>query len=71
MKQIKCGDMGGPVDCDEVITGSTAQEMIDNGWKHLQSAHPEQAKNIMSNPKDVNDKWMSDFKDNFANLEDA
>ncbi len=71
MKQIKCSEMGGPATCNVILTGSTAQEMIGNGWKHLQEAHPEGAKNIMSNPKEVNDKWMADFSANFESLQDA
>ena len=62
--------MGGPSDCTTVITGNSAQEMIDNGWKHIQEAHPEQAKKIMGNAKEVNDKWMADFKAKFDSLED-
>ncbi|MDB5238453.1 MAG: hypothetical protein JWM46_723 [Candidatus Kaiserbacteria bacterium] len=62
--------MGGPADCKVVLMAPTAEGMIDTGWKHLQEAHPEQAKNIMNNPKDVNDKWMSEFKVKFDSLED-
>ena len=71
MKQIKCSEMGGPATCEEIITGNDAQEMIDNGWKHVQEKHPEVSENIMKNPKEENDKWMDEFKQNFGNLQDA
>ncbi len=71
MKKILCSQLGGPAVCMEVITGATAEEMISNGWAHLQAAHPEVAQNIMSNPKDVNDKWMGEFKAKFDTLQDA
>jgi ADP-ribosylglycohydrolase len=71
MKRITCAQLGGPSDCTTVITGATSEEMIDAGWKHLQEAHPEQAANIMSNPKEVNDKWMAEFHTKFDNLQDA
>lgn len=71
MKQITCSKMGGDSACNFVITGATSQEMIDNGWKHMGEAHPERVKQIMANPKDVNDKWMADFAANFSNLQDA
>ncbi|HEX5429546.1 MAG TPA: hypothetical protein VFX17_00515 [Patescibacteria group bacterium] len=70
MKKILCSNLGGPADCTTVITGNTAQEMIDSGWKHLQETHPEQAENIMKNPKEANDKWMAEFKEKFDTLED-
>lgn len=71
MKQIKCSEMGGPATCDVVLKSDTAQGMVDVGWKHLQEAHPELAKSIMSNPKEENDKWMDDFKANFEKLADV
>lgn len=71
MKKITCSALGGPSDCGEVLTGATAEELIDTGWKHLMAAHPDMAKNIMANPKEVNDKWMADFKAKFDTLEDA
>jgi hypothetical protein len=71
MKKILCSGIGGPAECTEVITGATAEEMIDKGWKHIQEAHPELAQNIMNNPKEENDKWMANFKAKFDTLEDA
>lgn len=71
MKKIMCSAMGGPADCSEVFTGNTADELIMNGWKHLQEAHSQTADDIQGNPKEVNDKWMADFKANFDNLADA
>lgn len=71
MKKTTCAAMGGPSDCTTVIMGNTAQEMIDAGWKHIQEAHPDQAKKIMANSKEENDKWMDEFRAKFDTLEDA
>jgi predicted small metal-binding protein len=64
MKQITCAKLGGSETCDFVVKGNTAQEVIEVGWKHLQEAHAEIAQRIMSQPKEQNDKWMEDFKNN-------
>lgn len=71
MKKAMCSEIGGPATCTETFEAATPEKMIDKAWKHLQEAHPEQAKNIMSNPKEENDKWMADFKANFAALKNA
>jgi predicted small metal-binding protein len=71
MKKVTCAQLSGPATCDEVITGNTAEEIIDAGWKHMQEAHPEQAQNIMNNPKEANDAWMAEFKAKFDTLETA
>ena len=71
MKQIACKDLGGPATCDEVLKGETAEEIISNGWRHIEGAHPELAENIRNNPQDVNDRWMNDFKARFPSLPEA
>lgn len=63
--------MGGPETCTFMLTGSTSEEMLDSGWKHIQAEHPDMAKRIMENPKDVNDKWMAEFKERFDALPEA
>ena len=71
MKQIICSAMAGEPTCDFVIKGENAQEMIANGWAHMQAVHPELAKKIESNPKEEHDKWMADFAAKFDTLADA
>lgn len=71
MKKILCSQIGGPAECQEPITGSSAEEMIGVGWAHIQMAHPELSARIMQNPKEVNDKWMADFKAKFDTLPEA
>lgn len=63
--------MGGPADCNVIITGANAQEMIGSGWEHVKMAHPETAATISANSKEMNDKWMADFSANFESLQDA
>lgn len=71
MKQIKCSEMGGPADCNVIITANTAQEMIGSGWEHMQVEHPTDAARIEAQPKEVNDKWMADFSSKFETLQEA
>jgi predicted small metal-binding protein len=51
MKKMICADMGGPATCTDEISGSTADEMIQHGWKHIEEMHPEIAEGIKNNPK--------------------
>jgi predicted small metal-binding protein len=65
MKTMTCAQMGGT--CETKITGSTPDEMMMNGMKHLESAHPEMATQVKATPKDDpsmvewNKKFMADF----------
>ena len=65
MKTMTCAQMGGP--CKEKIAGSTPEEMIANGMKHLEEAHPEMAAQMKATPKDDpmmvewNKKFMKDW----------
>ena len=66
MKTMTCAQMGGP--CDEKIAGSTPDEMMENGMKHLEEAHPEMAAQVKSmeedDPKmvDWNKRFMKEWK---------
>ena len=71
MKQITCAAMGGPETCTTMISGNNAEEMISNGWKHIQEAHPDMAAKIGANSKEENDKWMADFKAKFDTFPEA
>ena len=68
MKQITCAQMGGPATCTFVITGNTAEETVQNGMKHVEEAHPEQAAKIKSNPAEQNAQWMLEFQKKFDAL---
>lgn len=57
--------MGGP--CDAKITGSTPDEMMANGMKHLEAAHPKMAADVKaSSPTDpMMVEWNKKFKQDF------
>lgn len=56
---MTCRQMGGP--CDAKIWGSTPQEMMANGMKHVEQTHPEMAEKMKSMSKEENDAWTADF----------
>lgn len=62
---MTCTQMGGM--CDMKLTGATTDEMMGNGMKHAEAAHPEMAAMIKATPKDDpkmvawNDKFMKDW----------
>ena len=68
MKQITCAQMGGPATCTVIITGSTAEEMVQGGMDHVMSAHPEMAEDIKKMSNEEMDKWMIDFQAKFDAL---
>lgn len=68
MKHMTCAQMGGPATCSTVITGETAEEMIENGSKHVGAEHPELAEQMKQMSPEENAKWMADFKKKFAAL---
>lgn len=68
MKQITCPAMGGPATCTAVLSGNTADEMVADGMKHVEAAHPEMAADIKKmSPEDMS-KWMAEFKPKFDAL---
>jgi predicted small metal-binding protein len=62
MKTLTCAQMGGP--CETAITGSTQEEMMNNGMKHMEEAHPEMAADIKAMPQD--DPKMVEWGKKFA-----
>lgn len=66
MKKLTCRGMGGA--CDAEITGSTEDEMMGNGMKHMEEAHPEMAADIKkmdrSDPMMV--AWGEKFKADYS-----
>ncbi len=69
MKTMTCRQMGGP--CDIPIHGNSAEEMMNNGKKHVHSVDDEGHKKVITmmqemqkNPeasKEWNDKFKKDF----------
>ena len=68
MKQMTCAAMGGPADCTTMISGNTAEEMVGNGMKHIEEAHPEMAKDIKKMTQEETTKWMEVFTVKFNAL---
>jgi predicted small metal-binding protein len=65
MKTMTCKQMGG--ECDAKIAGSTPDEMMANGMKHLEQAHPKMAADVKKASKtdpmmvEWNKKFQADF----------
>ena len=63
--------MGGP--CDAAISGNTPEEMMGNGMKHIEGAHPEMAADIKAmpetDPKMV--EWSKKFHETWASTPDT
>jgi len=66
MKVMTCKQLGGP--CDAKIRGSTPDEMMKNGMKHMEKAHPKMAEDIKNTSPDDptmvawNEKFKADFE---------
>ena len=76
MKKITCREMGG--DCDAVITGETAEELMANGKKHvhdLAESGDEVHKGVVEKMGQLSEedhkKWAEDFAAKFDSLEEA
>lgn len=59
---LTCAQMGGM--CDAEITGNTSTEMMANGMKHLEEAHPEMAASVKAASPD--DPMMKAWGEKFA-----
>lgn len=72
MKTITCKQMGGP--CDMPIHGETAQEIMDNGAKHVQEINDEEHKKVLTMMEEMQKdpiagkKWNDDFAKKFAEI---
>ena len=66
---MSCSSMGGP--CEEMVSGSTPEEMVANGTKHLEEKHPEIAKSMAEMPQEAKDTWFADFKKKWDETPDA
>jgi len=62
---MTCSQMGGS--CDATITGATEDEMMANGMKHLEEAHPQMAEDVKkASPTDpMMVEWNAKFKKDF------
>ena len=58
---MTCKQMGGP--CEEKIHGTTPDEMMENGTKHLEEKHPEMAADMKKMAKD--DPKMVEWQEKF------
>jgi predicted small metal-binding protein len=67
MKTLTCSQMGGP--CDAPISGSSKDELMVNGMKHLEDVHPEMAEGVKkadpNSPMMIawNEKFNKDFEE--------
>jgi hypothetical protein len=68
MKQMTCVAAGGPATCSAVLTGNTAEEMLENGMKHVNEAHPEMAADIQKMSKEDMAKFLAEFHGKFDAL---
>ncbi len=58
---MTCAQMGGM--CEAEIMGGTREEMMGNGMKHLEEAHPEMAESVknMSETDPMMMAWVEKF----------
>jgi hypothetical protein len=70
MKQMTCPQAGGPATCTATLSGSTPEEMVADGMKHVTEAHPEMAADIQKMSKEDMAKWTAEFGGKFAALPD-
>jgi hypothetical protein len=68
MKQMTCPAAGGPATCTGTLSGNTAEEMVANGMKHVEQAHPEMAADTKKMSKEDTEKWFAEFKGKFDAL---
>jgi predicted small metal-binding protein len=72
VKTMTCRQMGGP--CDMPIHGKTADELMNNGTKHVQESNDEGHKKIIAMMEEMQkdpaagQKWTEDFNKKFAEL---
>jgi hypothetical protein len=71
MKQMTCPAAGGPATCTGVLSGNTAEEMMADGMKHVQEAHPEMAGDIAKMSPEALAKWTAEFHSKFEALPEA
>ena len=76
MKKATCKDLRGV--CDAELVGETAEELGNNGKKHVMAmimqgdtAHKAAADDMMKLSKEDQQKWYNDFVNNFDSLPGA
>jgi len=60
MKTMTCRDLGGP--CDQELTASTWDEMVQKMVKHVTDNHPETVKEMEQMHNDDPEKWGKEMK---------
>ncbi len=68
---MTCAQLGGP--CEEKISGNTPDELMTNGMKHLEVAHPEMAASVKAASKDdpMMVEWNKKFKEECEKTPDS
>lgn len=76
MKKTTCNNLRGV--CDAEITGETAEEMGENGKKHVMEMimagdtdHQAAVEDMMKLSQEEQEKWYADFISSFDSLQDA
>ncbi len=65
MKQMSCAQIGGPATCTVMVTGNTADEVVQNGMAHVTEAHPDLLERIQKMTEEETTQWMTDFRKKF------
>lgn len=52
--------MDGP--CETVISGNSPEEVMGNGWTHMEEAHPDMAASMKDMPQEAKDEWSKKFR---------
>lgn len=68
MKQMTCPAAGGPSTCSAVLAGNTAEEMMENGMKHVAEAHPEMAEAMQKMSEEEKANFLAEFHGKFDAL---
>ena len=68
---MTCAQMGG--ECDKKIYGANPDEMMGNGMKHLEEAHPKMAADVKAMPPEdpTMVAWSAKFNADFAAAPEA
>lgn len=65
MKTLTCKDLGGV--CDQKMSATTWDEMVQKMTKHVMENHPDVAKQMEKMHKDDPTKWGREMKPKFDN----
>jgi len=60
MKEFTCASLGGT--CEAVISGNSPEEVMGNGWQHLEETHPDMATAMKAMPQEGKEEWTKNFR---------